>query len=719
MKQILQSLKTGNTEVTDVPQPAIKRGHVLIRTSRTLVSAGTERMLVEFGKANWLEKARQQPDKVRMVLDKIKVDGLMPTVEAVFNKLDQPLPLGYCNVGRVIEVGAGVEGFSVGDRVASNGKHAGVVCVPVNLCARVPDGVTDEAAAFTVLGAVALQGIRLVQPTLGETVVVTGLGLIGLVTVQLLRAQSCRVLGLDFDSEKLALAKAMGAEVVNLAAGEDPIAVAQRYSRGRGVDAVIITASTRSSEPVHQAALMSRKRGRIVLVGVTGLELSRADFFEKELTFQVSCSYGPGRYDPSYEERGVDYPAGFVRWTEQRNFEAVLDMLDSGALSVDPLISHRIAIDDAAKAYALVGGSAPSLGIVLQYPQDEAKGESRSAATDDVRTVRLTPFVAASSNVANAANASVCGFIGAGNYATAVLVPAFKAAGALLHTVSSSGGVSGLHVARKFGFGAATTDSVGLIASPEINTVVVTTRHDSHADWVCRALAAGKHVFVEKPLALDHEQLSRVSKAVALRPYRVLMVGFNRRFAPHTIKMKALLTAVSGPKVAVMTVNAGAIPAEHWTQDAEVGGGRIVGEACHFIDLLRFLIGVPVVSWTVVSMDAVTRDSATIQLSFSDGSIATIHYLANGSKAFPKERVEVFAAGRVLQLDNFRKLTAWGWPGFKKMNLWRQDKGQKGCARAFVKAVGEGGAAPIPLAELMEVSRLAIDIAAACREGAK
>jgi predicted dehydrogenase/threonine dehydrogenase-like Zn-dependent dehydrogenase len=713
VKQILQSLKTGITEVADVPQPSVKRGHVLIRTSQTLVSAGTERMLVEFGKANWLEKARQQPDKVRMVLDKIKVDGLMPTVEAVFNKLDQPLPLGYCNVGKVIEVGAGVEGLSVGDRVASNGKHAGVVCVPVNLCAKLPAGVTDEAAAFTVLGAVALQGIRLVQPTLGETVVVTGLGLIGLVTVQLLRAQGCRVLGLDFDVEKLALAKVMGAEVVNLAAGEDPIAVAQRYSRGRGVDAVIITASTRSSEPVHQAALMSRKRGRIVLVGVTGLELSRADFFEKELTFQVSCSYGPGRYDPSYEERGVDYPAGFVRWTEQRNFEAVLDMLASGALDVDPLISHRISIDDAAEAYALVGGSAPSLGIVLQYPQHEVKGDSGSAATDNARTVRLRPFVE------DAASGSVCGFIGAGNYATAVLVPAFKAAGAVLHTVSSNGGVSGLHVARKFGFSAATTDSVGLIASPDINTVVVTTRHDSHADWVCRALAAGKHVFVEKPLALDHEQLSRVSKVVALSPDRLLMVGFNRRFAPQVIKMKALLAAVSGPKVAVMTVNAGAIPGEHWTQDAEVGGGRIVGEACHFIDLLRFLVGVPVVSWTVAAMDTATRDSATIQLSFSDGSIATIHYLANGSKAFPKERVEVFAAGRVLQLDNFRKLTAWGWPGFKKMNLWRQDKGQKGCAQAFVNAVREGGAAPIPLDELMEVSRLAIDIAAACRRRAQ
>jgi threonine dehydrogenase-like Zn-dependent dehydrogenase len=412
MKQILQSLKTGATEVAEVPCPAVRRGQLLIRSSHTLVSAGTERMLVEFGKASYIDKARQQPDKVRMVLDKIRTDGLMPTVEAVFNKLDQPLPLGYCNVGTVLEAGAGVAGFAPGDRVVSNGKHAEVVSRAAEPVRRVPDAVADEEAAFTVLGAIALQGIRLVQPTLGETVVVTGLGLIGLVAVQLLRAHGCRVLGLDFDPEKLALAKSFGAEVVNLAAGQDPVAVALAYSRGRGVDAVIITASTKSNEPVHQAALMCRKRGRIVLVGVTGLELSRADFYEKELSFQVSCSYGPGRYDPAYEEKGNDYPVGFVRWTEQRNLEAVLDMMADGRLDVKPLISHRFALDQAEAAYALVGGSGPSLGILLQYPTAEQKPAD----------VLRQPTVALGADVpvaGAAAGGAVLGFVGSGNYATA------------------------------------------------------------------------------------------------------------------------------------------------------------------------------------------------------------------------------------------------------------------------------------------------------------
>jgi predicted dehydrogenase/NADPH:quinone reductase-like Zn-dependent oxidoreductase len=680
----------------------VKRGQLLIRSSRTLVSAGTERMLVEFGKAGWIEKARQQPDKVRMVLDKIKTDGLIPTLEAVFNKLDQPLPLGYCNVGKVLEIGAGVAGFAVGDRVASNGKHAEDVSVPVNLCAKVPDEVGDEEAAFTVLGAIALQGIRLVQPTLGETVVVTGLGLIGLVTVQLLRAHGCRVLGLDFDAEKLTMAKQFGAETVNLAAGQDPVAAAQAFSRGRGVDAVIITASTKSNEPVHQAAQMCRKRGRIVLVGVVGLELSRADFFDKELSFQVSCSYGPGRYDANYEEKGNDYPVGFVRWTEQRNFEAVLDMMASGALDVRPLISHRFPIAEAEKAYALVGGSGPSLGILLEYPQG-AEGELPS------RTIRLQ---SAHGNDGSSAQKASVGFIGSGNYATAVLIPAFKEAGAHLKTVASSGGVSGLHAGRKFGFEETTTDTDSLWTDSAVNTVVVSTRHDSHARLVLKALAAGKHVFVEKPLCLTLVELAQIEAAYGAAGAMV-MVGFNRRFAPQVQKIKSLLQGVTGPKTFVMTVNAGAIPAEHWTQDRAVGGGRIVGEACHFIDLLRFLADSAITSSTRFDMESRTADTVTIQLGFADGSMGTVHYLANGSKAFPKERLEVFASGRVLQLDNFRKLTGFGWPGFNKMNLWRQDKGQKACAAAFVNAIGQGGAAPIPFEEIIEVSRVSLAVAGA------
>ncbi|CAE6483271.1 Inositol 2-dehydrogenase [Nitrosomonas nitrosa] len=707
MKQILQSLKTGATEIAEIPCPSVKRGQLLIRTTQTLVSVGTERMLVEFGKAGWIDKARQQPDKVRMVLDKIKTDGLKPTVETVFNKLDQPLPLGYCNVGVVMGVGDGVAGFSTGDRVASNGKHAEVVSVPTNLCARIPDSVSDEEAAYTAIAAIALQGIRLVQPTLGESIVVTGLGLIGLVAVQLLRAHGCRVLGIDYDADKLALAQQFGAEIVNLSAGEDPVAAAQRFSRGRGVDAVIITASTKSSEPVHHAALMCRKRGRIVLVGVTGLELSRADFYEKELTFQVSCSYGPGRYDPNYEEKGQDYPVGFVRWTEQRNFEAVLDMLADGRLDVKPLISHRFAIDEAEKAYQLIAEAAPSLGILLQYPTAEEKPEAELRQ----QTVRLSTQRPLPSQHMNAAIA----FVGSGNYATSVLIPAFKQTGARMKVVASSGGVSGMHAGRKYGFEKTTTATETVFTDSEINTVVITTRHDSHADLVCQALTAGKHVFVEKPLCLSLEELAKIEATYAHQQEQgnapLVMVGFNRRFSPHVQKIKSLLASASGPKSFVMTVNAGSIPGDHWTQDKEVGGGRIIGEGCHFIDLLRYLADTPIVEQTRMTMASTNNDTVSLQLGFADGSIGTVHYFANGCKAFPKERLEIFAAGRVLQLDNFRKLKGYAWPGFKSMNLWSQDKGQKACAEAFVKAINEGGLSPIPFTEIVEVSRMSILLA--------
>jgi predicted dehydrogenase/threonine dehydrogenase-like Zn-dependent dehydrogenase len=704
MKQILQSLKTGVTEIAEVPVQSVGSGQLLISTSHSLVSAGTERMMVEFGKAGWIDKARQQPDKVRVVLDKIKTDGLQPTLQAIFHKLDQPLPLGYCNVGRVAEIGAGVAGFTLGDRVISNGKHAEVVRVPINLCAKVPDAVTDEDAAFTVLGAIALQGIRLARPTLGETVVVTGLGLVGLMTVQLLRANGCRVLGLDFDSEKLDLARQFGAEVVDLAAGQDPVKAAERYSRGRGVDAVIVTAATKSSEPMHQAALMCRKRGRIVLVGVTGLDLSRDDYFKKELTFQVSASYGPGRYDPNYEEKGQDYPVGFVRWTEQRNFEAVLDMMAEGRLNVKPMISHRFAIGEAEQAYALVGGEEPSLGILLVYPGIEITPEGRTVGL----TTRNHPQSLFKEGIRTNA---VVSFIGSGNYATAVLIPAFKAEGAQLRSVASIAGVSGLHAGRKFGFDEITTDTSRLFADVETNAIVITTQHDSHASFVLKALAAGKHVFVEKPLCLTLDELTQI-EAADHAP--IVMVGFNRRFAPQIQKISALLKGLTGPKSFVMTVNAGVIPAEHWTQDPEAGGGRIIGEACHFIDLLRFLAGSRISSHQVTRMESPTKDSVCICMKFEDGSMGVVHYLANGSKVFPKERLEVFAAGCVLQLDNFRKLQGFGWPGFSKMNLWRQDKGQKACAAAFLRAIANGGPAPIPLEEIFEVARVSIEVSLNC-----
>lgn len=702
---MINSLSSGAVMVVDAPAPRPRAGHLLIRSDRTLISAGTERMLVEFGRSGWISKARQQPEKVREVLNKISSDGLLPTLDAVTRKLDQPITLGYCNAGTVVDVGAGVRGFAIGDRVASNGPHAELVCVPQNLCARIPDGVTADAAAFTVIGAIALQGIRLAQPTLGESVVVTGLGLVGLLAVQLLLAQGCRVLGLDYDGARLAMARKLGAETVDLASGVDALAAARAFSRQRGVDAVILTAATDSSEPVRQAAAMCRKRGRIVLVGVTGLELARSDFYEKEITFQVSCSYGPGRYDATYEEQGHDYPAGFVRWTAQRNFEAFLDMLAAGRVKVESLVTHRFDISEAATAYDALVSDRGALGILLGY-----SGASGTESEDD-RGVRTVPITSSRRSVgATGPSVSV---IGAGNYAGAVLIPAFMAAGARARMIAGSGGVGAVHLGQKFGFEQATSDVNAVLDDERTDIVVISTRHDSHAELVCEALRRGKHVFVEKPLALTDDELRRVEAVARSVPDQVLTVGFNRRFAPHVQKMRQLMGGVTEPRSLVMTVNAGHVPASHWTQDPAVGGGRLLGEGCHFIDLLRFLAESPVEEWRVLSMESETRDSASTMLRFENGSLGVVHYLSNGSKSFPKERLEVFAAGRVLQLDNFRRLKGYGWPGFSRMRLWRQDKGQGECVGAFLQAVRSGAGAPIPLDELIEVARVTIEVAGA------
>lgn len=709
MKQILQNLSNGATIIEEVPAPGVVPGALLIKTQKTLVSAGTERMLVDFGKGNLIQKARQQPDKVKQVLEKVRTDGLMPTLDTVKNKLDTPLPLGYCNVGQVLEVGKGVEGYAVGDRIASNGKHADVVCVPQNLCAKIPDSVDDESAAFTVIGAIALQGIRLLSPTLGETVVVTGLGLIGLVAVQLLRAQGCKVLGLDFDPDKVALAKQLGVEAIDLSTGQDPVAFAQQFSRGRGVDGVLITASTKSNDPIHQAATMCRQRGRIVLIGVVGMEMSRADFYEKELSFQVSCSYGPGRYDPEYEEKGHDYPLGFVRWTEQRNFEAILDMMADGRIDMKPLISHRFELEAAESAYDLVSCGNP-LGVILDY----------QAAPE---VVEQTISLSTASSTISAAD-PVIGFIGAGNYTSSVLAPAFAKTGAQLKSIASAAGISSVQVGKKHGFAEATTDATSLINDPAINTLVVTTRHNSHAQWICDGLDQGKHVFVEKPLTLNREELETIKQsyahaASAAGSAPILMVGFNRRYAPHVQELKRLIDVKSEPKSMIMTVNAGEIPASHWVQDVEIGGGRIIGEACHFIDLLRFIAGVKITSTRASFMQSVCNDSAMITLEFEDGSIGVINYLANGSKSFPKERLEVFCGGGILQLDNFRVLSGYGWSGFKTKKLRRQDKGQNNCAKAFVDGIKAGdNSALIPFDELVEVANTCFD-AVDCAQGLK
>jgi predicted dehydrogenase len=697
MLQVLQNLKNGETEVLDVPVPGVRAGHLKIRTRTSLVSAGTERSVVEFGSANYLQKALQQPERVREVLSKIRTDGLTPTIEAVRARLDQPTVMGYCNVGEVLEVGEGVEGFKTGDRVVSNGPHAEVVVVPANLCAVIPQGVAEGDAVFTVLSAIALQGIRLIHPTLGEKIVVLGLGLIGLIAVQILRANGCAVLGVDTDPERVALAARFGAETVDLSKGEDQLKAAENFSRGRGVDAVLICAATSSSDVVHNAATMSRKRGRIVLVGVVGLELSRSDFYEKELTFQVSCSYGPGRYDPDYEDKGRDYPIGFVRWTEQRNFEAVLDLMVSNRLDVAPLVSHRYAVDNAAEAYRTLL-NARSLGIVLNYPADPTS-DRRIVMREQV----LRPPVAGS--------APAVSFIGAGNFASRVLVPAFAQAGARLRAIASNKGVNAALVGRKAGFEIASSNVPALLADKDTDLVVVVTPHASHAGLAAQTLAAGRAVFVEKPLAISMEQLESLDAAYGMAASPFLMVGFNRRFSPHTERLRAHLSD-SEPKAIVMTINAGEMDAEHWTQDPDVGGGRIIGEACHFIDLARVLANAPISQ--VRAMDAVTprgaslHDTASISLSFENGSTATIHYLANGNRSFPKERIEVFQGGRILQLDNFRVLRGFGVKGFSSFRTRSQDKGHIACVRATLECLKSGRPSPIPYDELMEVSRATI-----------
>jgi predicted dehydrogenase/threonine dehydrogenase-like Zn-dependent dehydrogenase len=702
MKHLLQDLQNGTTTIVDSPVGVLEKQFIQIVSHVSLVSAGTERMVVDFGKANFLNKALQQPEKVKQVLNKVLADGLIATVESVRSKLQHPIPLGYANVGEVSALGSSVVGYKVGDRVVSNGHHADVVTVPWTLCAKVPDQVDDEEAVFTVVASIGLQGIRLANPSLGECVVVTGVGLIGLLTVQMLIAQGCRVLAIDFDDTKLVLASKFGAEICNPAKGEDTVAAGLRFSRGRGVDAVIITASTKSSDPVAQAAHMCRKRGRIVLVGVTGLNLNRSDFYEKELTFQVSCSYGPGRYDSDYEEGGKDYPLGFVRWTEQRNFEAVLDLMASGKLNVKPLITHRFAFEEAANAYAALSEQKSVLGILLRYQSP--------IASRLVTRVKLSGYAPETQN-SNANSIVNVAFIGAGNYASRVLMPAFNRSGANLRTVVTSGGLSAAIHGKKLGFSEATTNIDDVLNDTAINSLVVATRHDSHAEYVVRGLKSGKHVFVEKPLCISRSELASVIQASSSAT-SLLTVGFNRRFAPQILRLKALLDESNEPFSMVMSVNAGPIPADHWTQDPGIGGGRLIGEACHFVDLLRHLAGAPISKHHIDYLQTVTRDSFSIQLRFENGSIGIIHYLSNGHRSYPKERLEVFCVGRVIQLNNFIKMRGFGWPGFSKMNLWRQDKGQSALVSAFVEAVKIGGPSPIPKEEIFEVMEICLNLAA-------
>lgn len=722
MLQLIQNLKSGETVLETVPAPQVRAGQVLIRTRRTLVSLGTERMLVDFGKANLLSKARQQPDKVKQVIEKIQSDGLLPTLEAVFRKLDQPLPLGYCHVGEVVAVGTGVTDISIGDRVASNGQHAEVVCIPRNLVAKIPDSVTDDQAAFTVIGAIGLQGIRLINPTLGETIVVVGLGLIGLLTAQLLRLNGCRVIGLDLDERKLTLARTLGVETLN-PANTDVVKAVTDLTAGVGADGVLITASTkpnaaRSDEVMTQAARMSRKRGRIVLVGVVGLTLSRADFFEKELTFQVSCSYGPGRYDTDYEQAGHDYPLPFVRWTENRNFQTILHLLGTGQLQVEPLITEVVPLADYQQIYTQMKGSA-SIASLLSYPEASAQFGERLGTLVKLREV----------DAALAKSAGVIGIIGAGNFAGSTLVPALRKAGATLQTIVSANGLSGTLLAKKYGIAQSTTSYKDMLSDPAIDLCVITTRHNNHAKLVVEALQAGKHVFVEKPLAIYEDELVEVINAQQATSQfgdqsgeRMVMVGFNRRFSPTAQKAKVLLGGDSSgavPMNVIATMNAGAIPVNSWVHDRAVGGGRILGEACHYVDLITYLTGSRVVSVCMNAMGqhpSESTDSASILLRYENGSTGVINYFANGSKAYAKERIEVYSQERTLILDNFKSLKAYGFRGFSGQS-GGQDKGHTEQFRRLVDTLRTGGAPLIPFADIINTTTATLAALRSLQEG--
>lgn len=766
MRQVIQELTTGKTVLAEVPQPVGGPGQLLIETSRSLISAGTERMLVEFGKSNLLEKARQQPDKVKQVIEKAKTDGLLATYDSVRAKLDEPIPLGYCNAGCVLNSGFRIPNseFEVGDRVASNGHHAGLVAVPQNLCAKIPDGVSDEQGSFTVISAIALQGVRLVQPTFGESIVVYGLGLIGLISVQLLRSSGCRVLGIDFNEQRLGLAERFGAEVVH-AGKSDPVAAASSWTRGKGVDGVLITASAKTDEIVHNSAEMCRKRGRIVLVGVVGLNLRRADFYEKELSFQVSCSYGPGRYDPSYEEEGHDYPYGYVRWTEQRNMEAALEAIRKGQLVVDDLITHRVAFADAVEAYELILNDPTALGVILEY---EANANSR---IDELANSRISE-AGGEEERSGGRNSSIrqstrLGVIGAGSFAKGVLLPALAKTGADIGYVADVKPVAAAHAVRRFGAGKAATDYTEILNDPSISAVLIAVRHHLHARLVCEALEAGKHVFVEKPLCLNVSELQQVCELAnfrdpdlrisesetgeeesgeknsefEIRNPAFVSVGFNRRFSHHTVHARKLLEGRVEPLAMNVTVNAGAIPADHWTQDPKKGGGRIIGEACHFIDLMVFLARSKVVSVAAnqiggryaecrmpsaepseirnpkFGIPPVQDDKMSILLAFADGSIGTVNYFANGSKAYPKETVEIFSDGRVVRIENFRRTRTYGFRKIKKtFTTFRQDKGHQAQFEAFVDSIENGSGPLIPFGEIVNVTLASFAAVTSARE---
>lgn len=696
MKQLLQNIKTGKSTIEDVPVPTPRDGQALVKVEVSLVSAGTERMVVEFAEKSLAGKARSRPDLVKQVIDKARREGLLNTAQAAFNRLDQPMALGYSSAGTIIKLGSNMQGFKVGQRVACAGGgfavHAEYNVVPRNLLTPLQKNVGFESAAFTTLGAIALHGYRLAEPQIGENVAVIGLGLLGLLTAQIASAAGCNVLGIDIDPARLKLASSLGLQTVSR---EKAVDASSAFTSNRGSDVVLICADTSSNDPVELAGTIARDRGRVVATGAVGLTIPRKIYYEKEISFINSRSYGPGRYDVNYEENGQDYPLGYIRWTEGRNFEAVVDLMSKGKLQVKPLITHRFSIDQGVKAYDVITGKTKEdfLGVVLTYPDGKMKEERKitfpSIANRQSSIVKL-------------------GVLGAGLFANSVLLPAIKKTDNIeLVGIASSGGLHAQHSGKKFGFKYATSDDDELINDPSVNAVAILTRHDSHADLVVKALKAGKHVFVEKPLAINSEQLKKVEKQLRGSKNVLLTVGFNRRFAPLAQQLKSHISSLSEPKHIHYRVNAGPIPLDHWTQDPNIGGGRIIGEACHFIDFITFLVGdspISVSAHALPDRGKYREDNVSMTFTFPDGSIGVVDYLANGDKSFPKERVEVFCGGQVAVLDDFVSLQVTK-NGRKKEVKKAQDKGWREEMSAFVEAIQSGDEPPIPYEHLIGVTR--------------
>ena len=704
MLQVIQPIDGRATEVVDVPAPACPPRYVLIANACSLVSVGTERMIVSLARKSLIGKARERPDQVRRILQKVGQEGLVGTLKQVRAKLGQPMPLGYSSAGVVLEVGRGVEGLAPGDRVASNGPHAAVVAVGRNLVARVPDGVPFEHACYAVVGSIALQGVRLSQAGLGSVVGVIGLGLIGQIAVALLKASGCVVVGTDPDASRCELARAFGADRAGPTGFADALA---SLSGGHGADAVLIAASTPSDGPVLLAAKAARAKGRVVAVGAVGMDVPRREFYAKELELVVSCSYGPGRYDPSYESAGVDYPYPHVRWTEQRNVQAVLDLMGAGRLDVGRLTTHRLPVGRAAGAYEMIRtGSEPALGVVLDYPEATAPPARRVAV----------PSAPGKTKPISKDRLGV-GFLGAGNFAGAVLLPALAAQpGVDLRVIGSAGGLSARTQAARLGFKAACTDDREVLGDPTVDVVFIATRHDSHARLLADALRAGKHAFVEKPLAIRPEELDEVLACLRdLGPDAPRwVVGFNRRFSPAAVAARGHFADVPTPLTATCRFNAGELPAGHWTADPDVGGGRIVGEACHGIDLLTFLHGSPPAR---VHAEANAPDRCLVTIKHANGGVSSLLYTSGGDRALPKERVEVFGGGRAAVIDDFRVAELYR-DGKRSVRKVRGgDKGHRAEVAAFLDAVRRGRPGPIPAADLFATARAAFAVLESLRTG--